>query len=63
MQAVIVIICVEYLNHLNPFILMDYPIHIDTLSMELFILYFKGFPVKISIKWYISAPGLWLFLS
>ena len=26
-----------------------YPIHIDIISMELFILYFKGFTVKISI--------------
>ena len=32
------------------FILIDYLIHIDTISMELFILYFKGLPVKISIK-------------
>ena len=30
--------------------LMDYPIHIDTISMELFILYFDGFPVKLSIN-------------
>ena len=35
--------------------LMDYPIHIDTISMELSILYFKGLPVKISIK-YLSVP-------
>ena len=35
---------------LTLFSLMDYPIHIDTLSMELSILYFKGLPVKISIK-------------
>ena len=27
---------------------MDYPIHIDTISMELSILYFKGLSVKIS---------------
>ena len=32
------------------FILMDYPIHIDTISMELSISYFKGFSVKISIN-------------
>ena len=32
-------------------ILMDYPIHIDTISMELSILYFKGLPVKMSITW------------
>ena len=25
---------------------MDYPIHIDTISMELSILYLKGLPVK-----------------
>ena len=28
------------------FILMDYPIHIDTISMELSILHFKGFRSK-----------------
>ena len=33
---------------------MDYPILVDTLSLELSILYFKGVPVKVSIKWYIS---------
>ena len=32
------------------FILMEYPKHIDTISMELSILYFKGFSVKISIN-------------
>ena len=30
---------------------MNYPIHIDTISMELSILYFKGLMVKIFIKW------------
>ena len=30
--------------------LVDYPIHIDTISMELSILYFEGLLVKISIK-------------
>ena len=30
---------------------MDNPIHIDTVKMELIILYLKGFQVKISIKW------------
>ena len=29
---------------------MDYPIHIDAISMELSILYFKGLPVKIFYK-------------
>ena len=29
---------------------IDYPIHIDTISMELSILYFKGLQVKISIN-------------
>ena len=41
------------------FILMDYPIHIDTTRLKYGIvhfLYFKGLPVKISIKWYISVP-------
>ena len=32
------------------FILMDYFIHIDAISMDLPILYFKGMHVKISIK-------------
>ena len=26
--------------------LMDYPLHIGTISMELSILYFKGLPIK-----------------
>ena len=30
---------------LTLFITMDYPLHIDTISMDLFIQYFKGFPV------------------
>ena len=34
--------------------MMDYPIHIDTISKESSILYVKGLPVKISIKWFIS---------
>ena len=37
-------------RNINPFILMDYPIHIDTILMELSILYFKGLPIKISLK-------------
>ena len=36
--------------YLTLFILMDYPIHIDAISMELSILYSKGLPVTISIK-------------
>ena len=35
---------------------MDYPIHIDAISMELSILYFKGLPAEISIKWYVNVP-------
>ena len=35
---------------------MNYTIHIGTISMDLSILYFKGLPIKISIKWYISVP-------
>ena len=31
---------------------MDYPIHIDTISMDLSILYFKGLPAKYFIKLY-----------
>ena len=30
------------------FILMDFPIHIDTISMDLSFLYFKGSQVEIS---------------
>ena len=37
-------------DHLTIFMLMDYPIHIDTISMKLSILYFKGSLVKKSIK-------------
>ena len=32
------------------FILIDYPIHIDTISVEFSIFYFEGLSVKISIK-------------
>ena len=32
------------------YILMDYPIYIATISMEYFILYFKGLPVKTFYK-------------
>ena len=42
---------------------MDCPIHINTLSMELSILYFKGLQVKISMKWGISVPEDCFFLS
>ena len=35
---------------LTLFNLMDYPIYIDAVSMEWFILYFKGLQVKICIK-------------
>ena len=42
---------------------MDYPIHIDTFSMELTILYFKGLPVKISIKWWTSVLEDWFVLG
>ena len=37
-------------HFLTLFILIDYSIHIDTISMELSILFFKGFQVKISTK-------------
>ena len=32
-----------------------YPIHIDAINMEFSILYFKGLPINISIKWCILA--------
>ena len=35
---------------LTVFILMDYPVPINTISMDLSILYFKGPQVEISIK-------------
>ena len=38
---------------LTLFIQMDYPIPIDTITMELSIMYFKGLQVKISLKLYI----------
>ena len=34
----------------NFYILMDFPIHIDTISTELSILYFKELPVKLFYK-------------
>ena len=38
-------------GNVNPFHLMDYPIHIDTInSVEKSFLYLKGFLVKISIN-------------
>ena len=36
--------------YFNPFIVIDYPIRIDTISLEFPILYFKGLLVNISIK-------------
>ena len=36
--------------------MMDYPIYIDTISMDLSILYLKGTQVKISKIKYISVP-------
>ena len=44
-------------------ILMDYPIYIDTISMKLSILYFKGLLVKISIKWCTSIPEVCIYLD
>ena len=37
------------------FILIDYPLHIATISMELSILYFKGLSIIIPIKCCISV--------
>ena len=34
--------------------MMEYPIHIDTINMELSILHLKGLSVKISIKCILS---------
>ena len=39
----------------NPFYSDEYPINIDTISVELSILYFKRLPIKISIKWCIPV--------
>ena len=38
--------CTATVESCSLFILMDYPIHTDTISMELSILYLKGLPVK-----------------
>ena len=48
---------------LTLFILMVYHLHIDTISMELSSLYFKGLPLKISIKLCIFAPEDCFFLT
>ena len=48
--------CSVYIRFLTHFILMDYPVHIDTTSMALSILYFKGLLIKISIEYCISVP-------
>ena len=40
---------------INPFILMDFPIHIDAISMDLSILHFKGSHSEFSQLWRISA--------
>ena len=45
------------------FILMDYPIYIETINKELSSLYFKGLLVKISIKLCISVPECCFYLS
>ena len=34
---------------------MEYPVHIDTISMEESILYFKWLLVKIYLRWYIAV--------
>ena len=36
--------------------MMDFPIHIDTISMGLPIVYFKGSQVEFSILWCIFVP-------
>ena len=46
----LIILQYRYELALTLFILMDYPIDIDTISMELSIWYFKGLSVKIAIK-------------
>ena len=43
---------------LTLFILMDYLLHIDAISMDLSILYFKGSQVEISISSYQTMKGL-----
>ena len=44
-------------------ILMDFSIHIDTLSIDLPILYFKGWPIKIALKVYISVSEYCFILA
>ena len=41
---------------------MDYPIHVDTISMELSI-YFKRLSVKFSIKLCVSVPEDFFILA
>ena len=42
---------------------MDYPIHIDTSGMDLSILYFKGLPLNISIKYVFLFPKIGFILA
>ena len=42
---------------------MKIPIHIDTIRMELSILYFEGWQVEISKLWYISVPEVCFYLD
>ena len=37
--------------NINTFILKNYSVHIDTITREVSILYFKGMWVKMSLKW------------
>ena len=58
------IICTGYkIFYFNPFILIDYPISIYTISLELSILYFKGLLVNISINDVFTSCRLFLFLA
>ena len=37
-------------------ICLNQPIHVDTISIELSLIYFKGLVFKIAKKWFTSVP-------
>ena len=49
-------------SSLTLFILMDFPMHVDRISMELPILYFKGSRVEVSKLLCISVEKICLYL-
>ena len=51
------------INLLTLFILMDYSIHIDTIGMELSILYFNGLLVNFSNDVFLSRKTVFISLA